>query len=71
MFNLEFAISIYLHGVQLHTAQHHADQPMLVHVQELLTKLDELGITPSPEQEGDEDEGSEGWGDDDEDVDMA
>lgn len=40
-------------------------------MEELLAKLDELGITPSPEQEGEEGEASEGWEDDDEDVDMA
>ncbi|QRV75620.1 TPR repeat-containing protein [Ceratobasidium sp. AG-Ba] len=55
----------------LHVNQQHADKPMLAHVEELLEKLDELGIAPSPEQaEGDgEDEG--GWEDEDEDVEMS
>ncbi|KAG9094056.1 hypothetical protein FS749_013211 [Ceratobasidium sp. UAMH 11750] len=54
----------------LHINQQHADKPMLAHVEELLAKLDELGITPSPEQgEGEEDAGE--WEDEDEDVEMS
>ncbi|KAG9092199.1 hypothetical protein FS749_015914 [Ceratobasidium sp. UAMH 11750] len=54
----------------LHINQQHADKPMLAHTEELLAKLDELGITPSPEQgEGDEDAGE--WEDEDEDVEMS
>ncbi|KAG9076238.1 hypothetical protein FRC06_009624 [Ceratobasidium sp. 370] len=53
----------------LHINQQHADKPMLAHVEELLAKLDELGITPSPEQ-GEQDDGdAEEW--EDEDVEMS
>ncbi|KAG6851109.1 hypothetical protein H0H93_000989 [Arthromyces matolae] len=59
----------------LHTNQEHPDTPLLEHVSELITKLDSLGIAPSP-MDGGEDEGEDGWEDDegsiesDEDVEM-
>lgn len=43
---------------------------MLAHVEELLDKLDELGITPSPEQNEEDEEVAEGW-EDEEDVEMS
>ncbi|KAF9003967.1 hypothetical protein BDQ17DRAFT_1390363 [Cyathus striatus] len=55
----------------LHTNQDHPDKPILDHVQELIAKLDALGVDPSPLDEGEGD-----WEDDDEsegedsDVDM-
>ncbi|KAA1467526.1 TPR-like protein [Dentipellis sp. KUC8613] len=57
----------------LHKNQGHPDIPLLDHVNELISKLDELGIKPSPEEDaGDED----GWedvegSDEEEDVEMA
>ncbi|CCO36965.1 UPF0661 TPR repeat-containing protein [Rhizoctonia solani AG-1 IB] len=53
----------------LHVGQQHADKPMLEHVNELLAKLDELGIKPSSEH-GDEND-DEGWVDEDDDVEMS
>ncbi|CAE6366950.1 unnamed protein product [Rhizoctonia solani] len=52
----------------LHVGQQHADKPMLEHVNELLAKLDELGIKPSSEHG---DENDEGWVDEDDDVEMS
>ena len=48
--------------MQLHGNQEHADRPLLIHVKELISKLDVLGIpsTPSDETDGDGDE-SDGW----------
>ncbi|KAH7917578.1 TPR-like protein [Leucogyrophana mollusca] len=54
----------------LHAAQEHHDEPLLEHVQELLSNLGKMGIQPSPVEEG-ADEEDEGWEDaSDEDVDM-
>ncbi|KAG8748917.1 hypothetical protein FRC11_011744 [Ceratobasidium sp. 423] len=53
----------------LHIGQQHADKPMLAHVEELLAKLDELGIKPTSER-GDEND-DEGWVDEDDDVEMS
>ncbi|KAG8793726.1 hypothetical protein FRC12_001809 [Ceratobasidium sp. 428] len=55
----------------LHIGQQHADKPMLAHVQELLAKLDELGITPTPEQGEENGEDEAEWEDDEEDVEMS
>ncbi|OBZ72192.1 hypothetical protein A0H81_07962 [Grifola frondosa] len=59
----------------LHTNQEHPDAPLLEHVHELITKLDALGIQPSPENDdsGNEDgwEDVEGSDDSDEDVEMS
>ena len=50
---------------------------MLEHIRELITKLESLGIQPSPEKdEDDEEEEEEGWedvegSDDDGDVEMS
>jgi hypothetical protein len=52
--------------VQLHINQQHPDVPLLHHVKELVTKLDALGITPSPSADpGDEWEDFEDSDDDD------
>ena len=59
---------------QLHVNQEHPDKPLLEHVHELISKLEALGIQPSPE---DADEGEDEWedadnsDDSDEDVDMS
>ncbi|KAH9481382.1 putative assembly chaperone of rpl4 [Psilocybe cubensis] len=54
----------------LHRNQEHPDKPLLEHVQELIAKLDELGITASPVDEGEEGEDGEGeWESDDGSVD--
>ncbi|KAI0707353.1 TPR-like protein [Earliella scabrosa] len=58
----------------LHTNQEHPDAPLLAHVRELISKLESLGIQPSPEGEGDDD--GDGWedvdgSDDDGDVEMS
>ncbi|KAF8686792.1 hypothetical protein AX14_003803 [Amanita brunnescens Koide BX004] len=53
----------------LHTTQEHSDEPILEHVEELITKLEAQGITPTPAEE---DEGGE-WEDvasEDSDVEM-
>jgi len=55
-----------MRGVQLHQQQEHPDTPLLQHAQELIAKLDELGIKPSPLE--DEEEG-DGWESVDESVD--
>jgi len=58
----------------LHTNQDYPDAPLLEHVKELIAKLDSLGIQPSPDDEGDDENGDE-WEDvgsgDDEDVEMS
>ena len=58
--------------MQLHINQEHPDKPLLEHVRELIAKLEALGIQPSPEKEGSDEEG--GWedveGSDDEDGDV-
>ncbi|KAI1797119.1 TPR-like protein [Ganoderma leucocontextum] len=58
----------------LHVNQEHPDAPLLEHTRELISKLETLGIHPSPEKDGDDD--GEGWedvdgSDDDEDVEMS
>ncbi|CAE6385690.1 unnamed protein product [Rhizoctonia solani] len=53
----------------LHIGQEHADKPMLIHVEELLAQLDQLGIKPSSER-GDENDDEE-WVDEDDDVEMS
>lgn len=55
--------------------QEHPDLPLLEHVNELIGKLEELGVKPSPEEEGQEEGGGE-WedvedSDDDGDVEMS
>ncbi|KAI0359859.1 TPR-like protein [Trametes cingulata] len=56
----------------LHVNQEHPDKPLLEHVRELIAKLEALGIQPSPDKEGSDEEG--GWedieGSDDEDGDV-
>ena len=55
-------------------SQEHPDAPLLEHTRELITKLESLGIQPSPEQDdGDEEEGWEDieGSDDDGDVEMS
>ncbi|KAG9114458.1 hypothetical protein FRC07_007634 [Ceratobasidium sp. 392] len=54
----------------LHVNQQHPDTPMLQHIEELLAKLDELGITPDEQANEDEEDGGE-WEDADEDVEMS
>ncbi|KAJ3523163.1 hypothetical protein NM688_g8771 [Phlebia brevispora] len=58
----------------LHLNQDHPDKPILEHVNELIAKLEALGIHASPEGEDDGDEGGE-WedveGSDDSDVEMS
>ncbi len=55
-------------------SQEHPDVPLLDHVRELISKLESLGVHPSPE---DGDEEGEGWEDvegsdeEDGDVDMS
>ena len=61
-----------LKRLQLYSAQAFPDEPLLEHVQELITTLKGLGIQPSP---ADEEEGEEMWenisdGDDDDDDDI-
>ncbi|TBU48851.1 TPR-like protein [Dichomitus squalens] len=46
----------------LHVKQEHPDVPLLEHTRELIAKLESLGIQPSPEIDGD-DEDEEGWDD--------
>ncbi|KAM5535934.1 hypothetical protein V8D89_010374 [Ganoderma adspersum] len=58
----------------LHVTQEHPDAPLLEHTQELISKLESLGIQPSPDK--DEDNEEQGWedvdgSDDDEDVEMS
>ncbi|KAI0649106.1 hypothetical protein C8Q79DRAFT_1109415 [Trametes meyenii] len=58
----------------LHINQEHPDTPLLEHVRELISKLEALGIQPSPDKEGSDEEGGwedvEGSDDDDDDVEM-
>ncbi len=59
--------------LQLHTNQEHPDEPLLDHAKELISKLEALGIQPSPVEEEDPEEGVE-WeaiDSEDEDVEMA
>ncbi|KAJ1300064.1 hypothetical protein OPQ81_002546 [Rhizoctonia solani] len=53
----------------LHVGQQHPDKPMLAHIDELLSKLDELGIRPTSER-GEENDDEE-WVDEDDDVEMS
>ncbi|KAI0833481.1 hypothetical protein BC628DRAFT_1406501 [Trametes gibbosa] len=57
----------------LHVNQEHPDKPLLEHARELISKLESLGIQPTPEQDGSDREG--GWedieGSDDDDVEMS
>lgn len=57
--------------IQLHTNQDHPDKPILEHVQELISKLDSLGIKPSPLDDNDLGDDEE-WEsvNEDEDVEM-
>ncbi|KAI0671745.1 hypothetical protein C8Q78DRAFT_1189558 [Trametes maxima] len=59
----------------LHISQEHPDTPLLEHVRELISKLEALGIQPSPDKEGSDEEGGwedvEGSDDDDGDVEMS
>ena len=67
-------ISLSLLGMaQLHVNQEHPDRPLLDHVNELITKLEELGIRPSPEEEADDnDDWEDAEGEDsDSDVEMS
>ena len=62
-------------SIHLHLNQEHPDAPLLGHTHELIAKLESLGIQPSPEKDGDEEE-EEGWedvegSDDDGDVEMS
>ena len=52
-------------------SQRHPDTPMLEHVQELISKLDSLGIQPSPDDEDGDGNEWEDVDDSDEDVDMS
>ncbi|KAG6812957.1 hypothetical protein H0H92_015076 [Tricholoma furcatifolium] len=59
----------------LHTNQEHPDTPLLEHTNELIAKLEALGVAPSP-VDAEDGEGEDGWedvegnDDSDEDVDM-
>ena len=54
----------------MHTNEEHPDVPLLEHVKELIAKLDVLGITGSPTDDGDGvGEGEDEWEDDSEDGD--
>ncbi|KNZ81849.1 UPF0661 TPR repeat-containing protein C16D10.01c [Termitomyces sp. J132] len=53
----------------LHTNQQHPDTPLLEHVTELISKLDALGVTPSP-MDAPDDEGDDGWEDADDSSDS-
>lgn len=68
------ALETYWGFQKLHTNQEHPDIPLLGHVRELISKLEELGIHPSSEEDGDDDGGwedVEGSDDEDEDVEMT
>lgn len=54
----------------LHTNEEHPDTPLLEHVKELIAKLDALGVTASPMEDGDGEGDGEGEWEDDSDVDM-
>ncbi|CDO73722.1 hypothetical protein BN946_scf185015.g50 [Trametes cinnabarina] len=59
----------------LHINQEHPDKPLLEHVRELIAKLEALGIQPSPDQEGGDEDGDwenvEDSDDEDGDVEMS
>jgi hypothetical protein len=58
----------------LHVNQGHPDLPLREHVKELTSKLEELGVKPSPEDDGQDDENWEDYeGSDgsDSDVEMS
>ncbi|KAL6307451.1 TPR-like protein [Sparassis latifolia] len=58
----------------LHINLEHPDTPLLEHTKELIAKLDALGIQPSPDDGGKDDDGDAGWedvdGSEDEDEDV-
>ena len=56
--------------MQLHVAQNHSDAAVLEHTSELVSQLASLGIQPSPDDDGDEDEW-EGIDSSDEDGDVV
>ena len=62
-------------GLQLHENQEHPDVPLLEHAKELIAKLEAQGIQPSPEDDGEGEDGDDaGWEDvdgEDEDVEMS
>ncbi|KAH9039695.1 hypothetical protein EDB84DRAFT_1477585 [Lactarius hengduanensis] len=52
----------------LHVNQGHPDRPIREHVEELISKLEELGVKPSPEDGGqDDDDDDENWEDEESD----
>ncbi|KAH9037791.1 hypothetical protein EDB85DRAFT_2132319 [Lactarius pseudohatsudake] len=52
----------------LHVNQGHPDRPIREHVEELISKLEELGVKPSPEDGGqDDDDDDESWEDEESD----
>jgi len=56
----------------LHINEEHPDTPLLEHCEELIGKLEALGIQPSPDDDdGDEDGWEDFGGSEDEDVDMS
>lgn len=59
----------------MHRNEEHPDLPLLGHVEELIGKLDALGIASSPLEEGEEGEGNwedlDGSEDSDGDVEMT
>lgn len=70
---LYFAFQIYdISLFQLHVNEGHPDMPLLEHASELINQLDQLGITPSPVDQGVELEWEDADGSDssDEDVEM-
>ncbi|KAH9002983.1 hypothetical protein EDB86DRAFT_2894351 [Lactarius hatsudake] len=51
----------------LHVNQGHPDLPIREHVEELISKLEELGVKPSPEDGGQDDDDDENWEDEESD----
>ena len=45
---LDFFSPLILNSTQLHVNQQHPDVPLLRHVEELVAKLDALGVQPPP-----------------------
>lgn len=61
--------------LQLHTTEQHPDIPLLEHTKELIGQLEDLGISPSPEEVIGEDgapgdDNDEDWEDEDDDSDV-